>query len=300
MKKLAILLLVLAPLPLAAQPEVIDLVDELEIEEPEAWAMSYFASASLMTGLGAVEKSQAGEVELGLELLQVPSLDAEQRRVGFGGFKEEELNRAPVWARLRVDIGLPAGFGLSLGVVPPVELDGVKATLVAVALERALVRTDHAGLGLRAYAQKGDVEGDLTCKEGEDHLFPVGSAQNPFGCQAPSEDEVQLDYYGLELVGDWRPSSSPRVPTLHAGVSWNHLDLEFQVDALTFGLRDRTLLLADGDTIGLTAGATWTLGDKSRLSAELFYSALDVIRPGQEQENDALFNLRLAYRYQIR
>ena len=39
--------------------ETIDIVQELDFDDPEAWAMKFFTSASLLTSLGGVEKRDA-------------------------------------------------------------------------------------------------------------------------------------------------------------------------------------------------------------------------------------------------
>jgi len=293
------LTVVVLAFPVAAQLPVLELEQELGFDDPEAWAMKYFASASLFTALGPVERRPTGAVDLGLEVLQIPDLDREQRTVGFGGFKEEDLNRSPVWGRVRVALGLPRGFALVLGWVPPVEIDGVEGNLLSLAVEKVLFERQRWTLGLRVYGQSGEVTGDLTCSAGGEERFPPGSPENPFGCEAPSSDEVTLDLLGLELVASYRPTGK-RAPVLHFGVSVNSLDLEFQVEAQTFGFLDRTRLLADGDTTAFTAGATWNLAQKTRLGLELFYSGLDIERRGQESENDPLFNLRALVRYRLR
>ena len=97
---LALVLLVsLAPAAEAQRTEVLDIVDPLDFDEPEAWALKYFTAVSLLTSLGGVEVREPWSIEVGLELTSVPHLDREQRTVGFGGFKEEDLNRSPVSAR---------------------------------------------------------------------------------------------------------------------------------------------------------------------------------------------------------
>ena len=278
----------------ASSQEIFAPVQELDFEDPEAWAMTFFTSATLQTGLGTVPERRRGEVTLGLELLTIPHLDTEQRTVGFGGFKEEDLNRSPVWARLRAEFGLGGGWGAVLGWAPPVELDGIKASLVSLAIEKSIMRRGPWTVGLRLYGQIGSAEGDLTCTEGGDELFPPGSAMNPFGCEAPSEDEIEMHYMGAELVAGYRPEGSRW--TLHGGVSANHLDMELQVDARTFGFIDRSLLLADGDTVGLTLGVTRQTGSRGELGAEVFYSPLDVVRFGVG-ESDDLLHLRLIWRW---
>lgn len=285
--------------PVSSRAQDLALVDELDFDDPEAWAMKFFTSASLLTSLGPVEERDAGSVELGVEVLSVPHLSAEERTVGFDGIKEEDLNRSPVGVRLRAAFGLPAGWSLVFGWVPPVEVDGVEANLFSAALERPLLKAGPWGLGLRLHAQVGESEGDFTCGEA-DAAIPPGAPGNEFGCEAPSNDEATLEYVGVELVGSYRWGGE-RAPDLHFGVGAQRLDLEFQVDALTFGFRDRTLLLADGWTYSATLGATWSLRERSRIGVELFYSPLEVDRLGQAPgENDPLFNVRALFRYRIR
>jgi len=65
------------------------------------------------------------------------------------------------------------------------------------------------------------------------------------------------------------------------------MDLEFQVDAITFGFHDRSRLAADGWTAAVTAGASFPVGTRLRLAIEAFYTPLDVIRPpATTDEND--------------
>ena len=274
-------------------------VEEVDFDAPEAWAMKFFNTASLMTSLGPVHKRDAGAIDLGFEVQQVPYLDREQRTVGFGGRKEEQLNRSPVSARMRVEVGLPRGFNVALGWSPPVEVDGVEANLLSLALEKVLLDRQRWRLGLRAYGQVGDAKGDLTCEEGGDERFPPGSPENRFGCVAPSEDEVTLDHYGVQLVASYHPRGA-RSPTLHFGTALSFLDMEFQVNARTFGDIDRSRLLTDGETLAFTVGATWQLLERAHLGLEAFYSALDVERRGQERENDPFVNLRALVRYRLR
>jgi len=286
--------------PAAAQrTEVLETVERLDFDRPEAWAMKYFASVSLLTGLGAVEDREPGSVEAGFEVISVPHLDQRQRTVGFGGLKEEELNRSPVSGRGRVTVGLPWRSAFTLAWSPPLDIDGVEASLLSLALEKVLYAGEAWSLGARIFGQVGTAKGDFTCTA-EDSRFPSGSPENAFGCEAASRDEVSLDYVGLEVVAGYR-TASPKVPDFHFGTSVQHMDLEFQVNARTFGFLDRSLLLTDGETWAATAGATWALGRKGHLGLELFYSPLDVQRQGETSaSDDGLFNLRALYRLRLR
>lgn len=291
------LLLTLAASPGRGQ-EVVEFTEHLDFDRPEAWALNYFTSASLLTGLGPVEPRSPGQIDLGVELDWVPSLDREQRTVGFGGFKEEDLNRLEVWARLRLSIGLPAGFGLTLGWIPPLEIEGVEGNLFALALDRRLWASERWGVGLRLYGQVGETKGDFTCRAGRDERFPPGSPQNPFGCRAPSHDTATLGYAGLEVSGSYAFEAGPG---LYLGLAANHLDTEFQVDALTFDIHDRTRLLADGWTWSIDAGVSYPLHERWVIAGELFYTPLEIDRPqASGSENDPLFNLRVLLSYRLR
>jgi hypothetical protein len=76
--------------------------------------------------------------------------------------------------------------------------------------------------------------------------------------------------------------------------------MEFQVDNVTNGFRDESLLLADGWTWSFNTGASWSLNDRFEIGAEVFYTPLSVVRPPSETaENDPLINLRTILRFRL-
>ncbi len=295
------LLLLSVPPALIAQDNglVIDAVEQMDFERPEAWALSFLSSVTALTSLGPVTATEAGSVELGFEVLQVPHLDTRQRTVGFNGQKEEDLNRTPVVGRLRATLGLPADIALTIGWVPPVEVDGARPDLWSLAIARPFWQTEQSSYGWRLHGQRGEVTGSLTCTEG-DIANPVGAPGNVFGCEALSDDATSFDYYGLELVGAHRLVRSDRL-WLHYGASYQELDLEFQVNARTFGVQDNTLLLADGSTWSLSLGVTAKASERAHVSLEAFWSPLDVVRSKSGPlESDDVFNLRGLLRVKLR
>ena len=142
----------------AAGQGVIDVTDELDFDEPESWAMAWFGSVTLLTGFGVPQPLDPGALELGLEAGWVPSLSEEQRRVGFGGTKVEDLNRTPAIGRPRLTVGLPGGFALTGAWIPPVEIDDVETNLFALGLARELWAGDRSRGGVRLYGQTGTVD----------------------------------------------------------------------------------------------------------------------------------------------
>src|SRR5690348_9997923 len=76
-------------------------VQHLSFNSPEAWALKYFTSATLMSGLqphdSLLEERVAGSVTVGLEMGWLPALNPERARVGFSGKKQEDLNKTPIF-----------------------------------------------------------------------------------------------------------------------------------------------------------------------------------------------------------
>ena len=294
---LVVLSAVLAVLAVAlpGRAQVIDDVEELDWDRPEAWAMKFFNSVSLLTGLGAPEERRKWSFEIGLELDSIPQLSEDQWRIGFNGAKVEDLNRLPAFFRPRVTIGMPAKLSLDIAWVPPVELNGVKANLFAVGLERPFYANGALVLGGRIYGQIGTIKGDLTCTA-EEASYPPGPPDNIWGCEAPSEDELSLNHVGFAFTGGYLVKKT----MFHWGLAANYMDMEFQVDALTDGILDRSLLLASGWTWSVNGGASWKLSQRFSIAAELFYSPLSVMRPpSTKTENDPLINLRTMLRIRL-
>jgi len=297
LRNLTILATVLVALATAGpgSAQVIDDVEELDWDRPEAWAMKYYNSVSLLTGMGAPEARRAWSFEIGLELDTIPQLSEDQRRIGFGGSKVEDLNRLPVFFRPRLTVGLPAEFSLDVAWVPPVKLEGLTTNLFSIGLERPFYSAGALVLGGRIYGQIGTIEGDLTCTADE-ASYPPGPPNNIWGCEAPSSDELSLNHVGLAFTGGYTVKRT----TFHWGLAANYMDMEFQVDALTDGIRDHTLLLADGWTWSINGGASWKLSERFSIAGEIFYSPLSVVRPpSNDSENDGLLNLRTMLRIRL-
>lgn len=270
-------------------PIVLETVEDLDFDRPEAWAMKYYTSLSLLTGLGTPGRTRPGELELAFEGGVVPSLGEEKRRVGFVGDKVEDLNRTNLFGRVRATWGLPHDFALTVAVTPPVEVNGVTPKLLALALARPILDRERWRLGWRLHGQVGKIEGDLTCPRGVAGLDDP--ALNPDGCLEPSRDEATQNYVGLELAASPRIGDGRWEP--YVALSVQHLDLEFQVRARYSVLDDRTRLLADGLTWALTAGTSYRLGERWRVAGEIFYTPLDVVRdPVRGAQNDELVNAR--------
>jgi hypothetical protein len=283
--------------PAAAQPVLRD-DEDLAFDRPEAWAMKYYSTVSLASGFGVPAERDPGDVDLAFEVGWIPEVNDEDSRVGFRGTKEEDLNKAPVLARPRLTVGLPARFTLEVGWVPPLEVFDAKPNLVTVALGRPLFVGATWRAGARVHGQAGTIESDITCPDevaarGLDDL-----AGNPFACEEPSRDEVDLSYIGLELSAE-RDAGGAWVPYAAVGVS--SLDMEFQVDSLRNGLHDLSRLTASGPQWHAVTGLRWQGRPRTSLGFEVFYSPLRVERvEGGGSETDPLVNVRALVSYRVR
>ena len=283
----------------ALAQNVVKTTENLDSDRPEAWALNYFTSVSLLAGLGTPHSREPGSIEGGVELDWIPHLSKAMRRVGFNGLKEEDLNQAPIFARPRLTVGLPWRFALTLSYLPPIRIFGVEPNLFAFALERPIYERNPWTFGWRAYGQIGAIAGAFTCPK-DVAKFAPGSPQNPFGCEKKSSDTATLRYGGLELSGAYRIAQAGGL-TPYLAVAGNFLDTRFQVDARTFGLHDRSRREAGTWTFSASAGVTYPFTERLSLSVGLFYSPLWVTRPpATSSQNDPLFNARAMLTYRLR
>jgi hypothetical protein len=256
----------------AAQAQPVVRFDEvLRADRPEAWAMQYLASAVLPAGYGAAPPLSPGDWELAAEFAHIPSLDVDQRRVGFEGTKVENLNTAPAAGRLRATVGLPARLRLEAGWTPPVTVDGATPHgLFSLAVARPLLVRDAWSLHARAFAQRGNVTGAFTCARGSE----VDPESNPYGCEAASHDRFRLRQRGLEAQLAWTRGRW----TGHAALGAMRSDLSVQVDALTFGVRDRSRLEVEATRPFFGLGAERGFGAHWRASLHWLHVPLPVRR----------------------
>lgn len=268
--------------------------ERLDSDRPEAWAMHDFTATSLMTGFGQTPTLRPGQWALAGELGQIPELSEEQQQVGFSGSKAEDLNKSPVIGRLRGWMGLPGGWVGELGFTPPLEINGARPrALFSAAIGRVLFKHADFSLSARLFGQHGSVGGDITCPSG---LAGVEDPDiNPYGCKAPSNDQLRMNYYGLELT----PALDRGAWQWHASAAVVRFETEVQVDAFTFGIHDLSRLTAIDVRPAFAIGASRGFARRWRWGAEVLYVPLQVRRvAGDPSENDPLTSARLYLRYE--
>ena len=281
---------------------VISPVETLDFDRPESWALKYFTSNTLLSGLEMPEARPAGSVQIGLEISWIPKLSTDQQRIGFNGTKEEDLNKAPFFARPRLSFWLPGQFSVTVAGVPPVETFGITPRLFALAVGRPIVTSEAWNLGARVSTQFGTATSSFTCPE-DVLAFPPLDPRNSYGCRALSSDVATLRYVGGE-VDIWRSPGASRISP-HFTVGVNYMDSVFQVDAMTAGavfeFHDRTRLLTSGVTVAFSGGLTYALTDRLSAGVDVFYSPLSVRRPPETSSDiEGLLNARGLLMYRVR
>lgn len=288
---------VLLGAPRNAAAQVLNSDQALQFDRPEAWALKYFTSATLLGGLETPRTRAPWSISFGAELGWIPSVSEANRFIGFNGTKPEDLNKAPLFFRPRITIGLPGRFSAIVAVDPPIRAFGLTPRLLALAIERPVYETAPWTVGARGYGQFGTVKGAYTCPSSV-LAFAPGSPDNLYGCQAESHDTATLDYIGGEVSVAHTGLAGGKLSP-HAAIGVNYLAVQFQVDALTFGFEDHTHLTAHGVTVSGDAGVSYPLTPRITASFDAFYTPLTVRRSTGQQIN-AFVNVRALFTYRLR
>ncbi len=288
LKRLLVWVLAAVPATGVAQ-NTPDSVEFVQPGRPEAWGMAYATAASLFHGLEVPNAAEPWQLRLAAEINNIPRIDEEKTRIGFNGAKFEDLNKSPVFGRGRLWLGLPADFTLELAYTPPIRIDGVRPDgIYGIALGRPLLRREGWRLGARIFGQWGHARGDITCSR-EVVAFGVDDFDNnPFGCEAPSKDDVELDHYGLEFSaawqrGRWSPFAAWSIARIHP---------EVQVNARVFTGLDRSRLWSRDELPSGTLGVEYHNGGKWRWFVAATYTPLEVDR-GDGLESDDFWSVHL-------
>jgi len=262
---------------------------KIGFDRPESWAMKYFTSVSLLTGLGVPGAVGEGNVVVALEGGFIPTLSDEQRTVGFNGVKLEDLNKTSAFGRIRVTLGLTGDAEFTLAWVPPLKLNGAQPNLFSAAVGMPILYTEAARIGLRVYGQIGSVSGDFTC-DAETVAAGDDGTLNPYGCERISDDNTTQQYLGVELgvATEIGTTVEPYVT-----VGGNRFSTRFETNALTRGTLDRSTFETSGYTVHATGGVSVRINQRVRVVGEAFYTPLGVQRFGTDSaSNDGLFNGR--------
>ncbi len=213
--------------------------------------------------------ARRGAVQVSLEATYLPDIDEEIRtpticRPGKGA---ENTDLLFVFPRPRVSVGLPAGLELQASWVPPISLNGVRANLVGISLQRSFpIARQETLVMLRAHGTFGLIRAPITCDE--DALRDEASE-----CfqGARSDDRYHPNIFGVEGAVSWSLGNGRLRPFLGGGL--NLLHPRFQVNFTNqFGQTDNRKVEVDLTRGALFGGATWVPSAGVGLSGEIYSS----------------------------
>jgi hypothetical protein len=173
----------------------------------------------------------------------------------------------------RPRIGMPLPFGLSLQAswIPPIRVNGVKANLFGVSVEKAFGRLDGLVAAIRAHATFGSVRAPVTC----DDEALLDATSECFG-GTRSDDRLSPNILGLDVAVGGSLAGGRLRP--YGGAGYNRLQPRFQVNFTDqFGELDDRRVEVDLDRLVLFGGATWQVAERLGLTGELYAAPSDAV-----------------------
>jgi hypothetical protein len=178
-----------------------------------------------------------------------------------------------LFALPRPRIGMPLPFGLALQVswIPPLRVNGVKANLFGISLEKAFGQLDGLVAAIRAHATFGSVRGPITC---DDDALEDATSECFGGTR--SDDRLRPNIMGLDLAVGGSLADGRLRP--YAGAGYNRLEPRFQVSFTDqFGELDDRRVGVDLDRLVVFGGATWEVTERLGLTGELYAAPTDAV-----------------------
>ena len=240
----------------------------------EARLLAFYEAPALFSMGSAPERLAAGAVSVGGEAIPVPSPDPAITHPSFCyQYTTNNTKLAPLFARPRIVVGLPAGFALEGSYVPPISVANARVTIGSVALSRTqslFLGAERVLLQVRAHGTLGRIHGPITCPRAS---LQQDDPATPCYGTAPSRDSYDPKSLGVELAAGTQIGRLD----VYAGGGANWLDPRFRAgftDAL--GNVDHTTVdvaLVRGVAYG---GATLHLRHDLAVSGQLYAVPADV------------------------
>ena len=263
---------------------------EVDLDSPEGWGMAFMTTSAQNLGQMPPRSVDFGDISISAELSSIPRLTEEQQKIGFGGLKDEDLNKSPAFGRLRVNFGLPWNLNAEMSLTPPLEIDGAKPVgLWGAALSRPMINNEKFALGLRLFLLRGGAVASVTCDEDKIEYAPY-TPQNISGCVSLSDDKLQMDHEGAELFLSFNSSSK-----IHPWISFatSNLDNFVEIDApLEIG-REMVTIYSSGTTQTFSFGFHYDISENWNIGVASSFTPLDAQRPTSTSGDDDFWNFRV-------
>lgn len=262
---------------------------EVDFGSPEGWGMAFMTTSSQNLGQVPPHSVNVKDISISAELSSIPRLSKEQQKIGFGGFKDEDLNKSPAFGRIRASIGLPWDLNAEISWTPPIQINNSKPdNLWGAAVSKPIINNEKIGLGLRLFLVRGGAIASVTCSE--DNLnFDLYTPQNTAGCIALSDDKLKMDHEGIEIFLSLT-NSSAILPWISLASS--NLDNSVEINAPLEVGRERATVYSSGTTQTISFGFTYDFNEDWSFNASSSYTPLDVRRPNYTSGNDNFWNVR--------
>jgi len=265
-------------------------VQKVDHDSPEGWAMAFMTTSAQNLGQSPPHSISIRDISISAELSSIPRLTKEQQRIGFGGFKDEDLNKSPAFGRLRAIIGLPWDLSAEVSWTPPLQINNSKPDhLWGAALSKPLINTEKFGVGLRIFLLRGGVIASVTCSK-DTVNSPIYSLENTAGCVGLSDDKLQMDHEGIELFLSFK-NSSAILPWISLATS--NIDNSVEINAPLEVGRERATVYSSGTTQTVSFGFDYDIRENWGLNVASSYTPLDAQRPRENSDNDNFWNIRV-------
>ncbi len=261
---------------------------KVDLDSPEGWAMAFMTASAQNLGQAPPNAVRVRDISISAELSSIPRLSKAQQRIGFGGFKDEDLNKSPAFGRLRANIGLPWNLNAEISWTPPLQINGSKPDhLWGAALSKPLVNNEKIGIGLRLFLLRGGVTASVTCSEDVINFAPY-TLQNTAGCVGLSDDKLKMDHEGVEVFLSFN-NASAILPWISLAAS--NIDNSVEIDAPLEVGRERATVYSSGTIQTLSVGFDYEINENWSLNASSSYTPLDAQRPNDNSDNDDFWNV---------
>ena len=283
MKKLSILILALFfHLKISAE--------RVDFTSPEGWAMSYMTAASLNLSDKFPEVLTLGQFNITAAISTIPELNEEQQRIGFGGFKSEDLNKSPAFGRGKITAGFYWDSIIELSWTPPLEINGAKPEQMwGIAFAKQIYTNEVFNLGMRLYKFNGQATASVTCSE-ENVMQPLYSPGNISGCIGTSKDQIDMSHDGIEILFQ-RESSIGFKPWF--SLASTRLKPSVQINAPLELIQEEAFIETSGRLMTLNLGLNYKLSENWLLNLGTSYTPIDVQRPEMSGGNDNFWNIKI-------
>jgi hypothetical protein len=240
-------------------------------ESNEAKTMAMFA-VPLAFGRGSAPDLLPG-FKAGLELAYLPRVsDATATpTVCRPGKGPEHTNLLFGIPRPRFGMPLPLGLALEASWIPPLRVNGVKANLFSLSVEKVFGRLDGLVASVRAHGTFGSIRAPITC---DDEALRDPTSECFGGTR--SDDRVSPNILGLDLAVGGSLAGGRLRP--YGGAGYNRLQPRFQVNFTNrFGQLDNRRVEVNLDCMVVFGGATWAVSERLGLTGELYAVPADAV-----------------------